>query len=129
MPPAVGCAAGFGVYLVAAAGLSALSPGSGVGIAVLLVIAATMGWWTSVPAAVLVGLLGWPFYSGFVTHSEGVLAVTGPKDAVIAGMLVLVAVAAALVHNAVGRAQVPVEDPDPVDIPVQRRALEQLQHH
>jgi hypothetical protein len=129
MPMAVGCAVGFGGYLVAAAGLTAVSPGHTAGVVVLAVIAAAIGWWMTVPGAALVGLLGWPFYSGFVAHSQGVLAVTGSRDGVIALILVAAAVVAATVRLLVTVAQRPVADPEPADIPRQRMAVEQLQYH
>lgn len=128
MPATVGCAAGFGAYLIAAAGVTALTLGNWLGVAVLVLVAALIGFWTSLPGAVLVGLLGWPFYSGFVTHSEGVLAVKGVADGVIAAVLVAAAVLASLLHNGITR----IQDRVPraaVDIPAQRRPTEHLQHH
>jgi len=114
---------------VAAAGLAAIGPAPTVGITVLLVVAAILGCCTTVPGAALIGLLGWPFYSGFVTHSQGVLAITGTRDAVVAGLLVVVAVAASVVRVLLARAPQPQVEPEPVAIPVQRRAAaEQLQH-
>jgi len=127
MPATVGCAAGFGAYLVAAAGVTALAPDHRLGVAVLLVIAALIGYWTSLPGAALVGLLGWPFYSGFVTHGEGVLAVTGVSDGVVAATLVAAAVLASLLHNGITRIQAHVPRVA-VDIPAQRRPAEHLQH-
>lgn len=126
MPAAVGCAVGFGVYLVAAAVLSAVVPSRLVGVVVLVAIAALLGFSTTVAGAALVGLLGWPFYSGFVTHRAGVLAVTGVGDAVVTGALVVVAVAASVAR---AMARTPADEGAAVDIPVQRRAAEQLQHH
>lgn len=126
MPAAVGCAVSFGVYLVAAAGLSATGPTRAVGVAVLLVVAVILGCCTTLPGAALIGLLGWPFYSGFVTHSQGVLAATGRQDAVVVSLLVVAAVAASVVRGLLARA--PIDEPALVDIPVQRRPAEELQH-
>lgn len=128
MPAAVGCAAGFGAYLVVAAGVTAFAPGYSVDVGVLVVVAALIGFWTALPGAAMVGLLGWLFYSGFVTHSKGVLGVTGARDGVIALVLVAVAVLASLLHGAVTSARRRRPRIGPVEIPAQRRPAEHLQH-
>jgi hypothetical protein len=88
MSPAVGAAASFGVYLVVAALLTAVPFGHTAGILLLLAIAGTFGWWATMPGAVGIGALGWLFYSGFVAHGHGQLGLTGPRDAVVLGVLV-----------------------------------------
>jgi hypothetical protein len=88
MSTAVGTSVGFGVYLVVAALLTAVPFGHTAGIVLLLAIAGTLSWWATIPGAVGIGALGWLFYSGFVTHAHGQLGVTGPRDAVVLGMLV-----------------------------------------
>jgi hypothetical protein len=88
MSPAVGTAASFGVYLVVAALLTAVPFGHTAGIVLLLAIAGTFGWWATMPGAVGIGALGWLFYSGFVAHAHGQLGLTGPRDAVVLGVLV-----------------------------------------
>jgi Predicted membrane protein (DUF2254) len=86
--PAAAGALGFGGYLVAAAAISLSHNGSVVG-------AALMGWWTTVPGALWIGVMGWFFYSGFVTHVHGQLGIVGVSDAVVALTLIVAAVAAA----------------------------------
>jgi hypothetical protein len=83
MSAAVGISVGFGVYLVAAALLTAVSFGHTAGLVLLLVIAGTLSWWATIPGAVGIGALGWLFYSGFVAHAHGQLGITGPMDAVV----------------------------------------------
>jgi hypothetical protein len=89
-------AVGFGAYLVAGAALAVVHVNHVDGVVLLLIIAAVIGWWATVPGAILVALLGWPFYSGFVTHAYGQLGVTGPIDAVVAVLLLVFAVGASL---------------------------------
>jgi hypothetical protein len=107
MPTAVGTAASFGVYLVVAALLTAVPFGHTVGIVLLLAIAGTLSWWATIPGAVGIGALGWLFYSGFVTHAHGQLGVTGPRDAVVLGMLVGGALLSAAVRSLLSRGGTP----------------------
>jgi hypothetical protein len=99
MSTAVGTAASFGVYLVAAALLTAVPLGHTAGIVALSAIAGMVSWWATIPGAVGIGALGWLFYAGFVTHAHGQLGVTGPKDAVVLGMLLGVALLSAAVRR------------------------------
>lgn len=103
MPAAVGTAASFGVYLVVAALLTALPFGHTVGVVLLLAVAGTLSWWATIPGAVGIGALGWLFYSGFVTHADGQLGVTGPRDAVVLGMLIGGALLSAAVRSLLSR--------------------------
>lgn len=107
MSAAVGISAGFGVYLVVAALLTAVSFGHTVGIVLLLAIAGTLSWWATIPGAVGIGALGWLFYSGFVAHTHGQLGITGPTDAVVLGVLVGGALLSAAVRSLLSRGAAP----------------------
>lgn len=96
LTPSLAWCAAFLTYLMAGAALSVVHVPHEAGSCLLFVVAAVVGWWTTAPGAVGVGLLGWPFYSGFVVHAQGQLGVTGWLDAVVAGLLVLVAVGASI---------------------------------
>ncbi|HJP74273.1 MAG TPA: hypothetical protein VJ914_08395 [Pseudonocardiaceae bacterium] len=93
MPAAIAISAGFGAGLLLAAGFSVLSPSQGIGIAVLAVVTVVLSWFATVPGALGIGVMGWLFYSGFVAHSHGQLAVTGSKDAIAAAVLLGLALA------------------------------------
>jgi len=108
MSPAVGTAASFGVYLIAAALLTAVPLGHTGGVVLLLAIAGTFSWWATVPGALGIGTLGWLFYSGFVAHAHGQLGFTGPRDAVVLAVLVGVALLSAAVRRFLSRSAVPV---------------------
>jgi hypothetical protein len=107
MSPAVGTAASFGVYLVAAALVTAVPFGRIGGIVLLLVIAGTLSWWATLPGAVGIGTVGWLFYSGFVAHAHGQLGLTGPRDAVVLGVLVGTALLSAATRRFLTRAPAP----------------------
>jgi hypothetical protein len=96
--PAIAVAAAFGLYLVAAA-VFATFPNHYLADTVLLVaIAATTSWWAGIRGALGIAVLGWLFYAGFVTHTEGQLGVTGPGDLVVLGVLVGIAMTLAAVR-------------------------------
>lgn len=65
------------------------------GVVVVLVTAFSHHQHTGTAAAV--GLIGWLFVDGFVSHAHGVLAVDGPGDVARLALFVTVAVAAAVV--------------------------------
>jgi hypothetical protein len=88
MPAAIAGAAGFGVGLLLAAGFALFEPSRGTGVAVLAVATIVLSWFATVPGALGIGVLGWLFYSGFVAHSHGHLAVTGAPDAIVAAVLI-----------------------------------------
>lgn len=95
LPAAAVGALGFGGYLVAATVISLLHDGPLTGVALLLTVAGLMGWWTTVPGALVIGGMGWFFYSGFVTHAYGQLGIVGGTDAAMAAALLVAAVGAA----------------------------------
>jgi hypothetical protein len=107
MSTAVGTSAGFGVYLMGAALLTAVPFGHTAGIVLLLAIAGTLSWWATIPGAVGIGALGWLFYSGFVAHAHGQLAITGPRDAVVLGVLVGGALLSAATRSLLSRGGAP----------------------
>jgi hypothetical protein len=88
MTTAMGIAAGFGAYLVVAALVTAVPMGHVAGVLVLVVVAGTLSWWATVPGALGIGLLGWPFYSGFIAHARGQLGIGGRQDAIVLAVLV-----------------------------------------
>lgn len=104
LPPSIVWCVAFFTYLPAVAVIAATHPAHAVGIALLAVVAALVGSRTTVLGAVWVGLAGWPFYAGFVTHAAGQLGVQGPLDAVVAGLLVLFAVGASIACRPAARA-------------------------
>ena len=97
------CAAGFFAYLVAGAVLSAVHLSHVGGLVLLLAIAAAVGWCSTLTGAAVAGALGWAFYAGFVTHTEGQIGITGRIDVVAVALLVGVAVVAAAAHRVVDR--------------------------
>ena len=88
MPAAIAISAGFGAGLVLAACFALLGPSQGTGIAALAVATIVLSWFSTVPGALGIGVMGWLFYSGFVAHSHGHLAVTGAKDGIVAAVLI-----------------------------------------
>lgn len=96
LPAYFACAVGFFAYFTAGALFGVLPVGHVAAVVVLLAIAAVVGWWATLPGALLTGLFGWPFYSGFVTHTHAQLGVTGPMDAAVAVLLLVAAVGASL---------------------------------
>jgi hypothetical protein len=96
MPASIALVAAFGADLVFAALVTAAHVNHTAGIVALAVIAGVLSWWSALPGALGVGVLGWLFYSGFVAHADGQLGVTGPRD------LVVLAVLAGTVTGAVG---------------------------
>jgi len=88
MPAAIAISAGFGAGLVLAAAFTLLGPSRGAGIVVLAVATVALSWFSTVPGALGIGAMSWLFYSGFVAHSHGQLAVTGIRDGVVAAVLV-----------------------------------------
>jgi hypothetical protein len=80
-----------------------VSFGHTAGVVLLLAIAGTLSWWATIPGAVGIGGLGWLFYSGFVVHAHGQLGITGPKDAVVLGVLVGGALLSAAVRGLLSR--------------------------
>jgi hypothetical protein len=117
MSPSVATAAGFLVYLVMAALLTAVPLGHTGGIVVLLVTAGVLSWWATMPGAVGIGALGWLFYSGFVAHAHGQLGFTGPMDAVVIGVLVGGALLSAVVRRFLSRGAAPA-------VPLPRSAVD-----
>jgi hypothetical protein len=96
MPAAIAISAGFGAGLLLAAGFALFGPSQATGIVVLAAVAVLLSWFSTVPGALGIGVLSWLFYSGFVTHSHGQLAVTGVKDGIVAAVLIGLALAVSL---------------------------------
>ncbi len=88
MPAAIATSAGFGAGLLVAAGCALLGPSQGAGIAALAAVTILLSWFATVPGALGIGVVSWLFYSGFVAHSHGQLAVTGAKDGIVAAVLI-----------------------------------------
>lgn len=98
MPAAIAISAGFGAGLLLAAGFAVLSPSQGTGIAMLAAVTVVLSWFATVPGALGIGVMGWLFYSGFVAHSHGQLAVTGSTDGIVAAVLVGLALGVSVVR-------------------------------
>jgi hypothetical protein len=107
MSTPMGIAAGFGVYLVVAAVVTAVPMSHPADVAVLLAVAGALSWWATVPGALGIGLLGWPFYSGFIAHAHGQLGISGGQDAVVLGALVGTALLAVAVRALLSRHRAP----------------------
>ncbi|HEX4702672.1 MAG TPA: hypothetical protein VH352_11135 [Pseudonocardiaceae bacterium] len=109
MSTAMGIAAGFGVYLVVAAVVTAVPMSHPAGIIVLVAVAGTLSRWATGPGALGIGLLGWPFYSGFIAHAHGQLSISGGRDAIVLGALVGTALLTVAVRTllCLGRAPIP----------------------
>src|SRR6201999_3261774 len=98
MPAAIAISAGFGAGLLLAAGFSLLGPSQGTGIVVLAAVTIVLSWFATVPGALGIGVMGWLFYSGFVAHSHGQLAVTGVRDGIVAAVLIGLALLVSVVR-------------------------------
>lgn len=88
MPAAIASSAGFGAGLLLAAGFALFGPSQSTGIVVLAAVTIVLSWFATVPGALGIGVMSWLFYSGFVAHSHGQLAVTGVKDGIVAAVLI-----------------------------------------
>lgn len=117
MPAAIAISAGFGAGLLLAAGFAVLGPGQGTGIVVLAAVTIVLSWFATVPGALGIGVLGWLFYSGFVAHSHGQLAVTGPRDGIVAAVLIGLALAVSVLRAVLSTRTVRFPD---VRVPPQR---------
>lgn len=124
MPAAIAISAGFGAGLLLAAGFSVLGPSVGTGIAVLAAATIVLSWFSTVPGALGIGVMSWLFYSGFVAHSHGQLAVTGARDGVVAAVLIGFALAVSAFRAVLTYRQVRFPD---VHVPHQRS--DQLERH
>lgn len=101
----------FVAYLVASAVFAATHADHVAGIVTLAVIAAGIGWYSSVSGAALAGLAGWPFFAGFVTHTDGQIGVTGRIDLIAVLALVAAAVLASLLGGLAARLRPEVAEP------------------
>ena len=119
MPAAIAISAGFGVGLLLAAGFALLEPSRSTGIVLLAVATIVLSWFSTVPGALGIGVMGWLFYSGFVAHSHGQLAVTGVQDAIVAAVLIGLALVVSVFRAVL--AYRPMRFPD-VHVPRQRRS-------
>jgi hypothetical protein len=97
----------FGVDLIAATLLSADHVAAIVG---------AIGWRSTLPAALGVGVLGWPFYSGFIAHTQGQLGSIGVRDAVVLVVLVGIALGAAAMGTVLRQRDVYAAGPDSVHV-------------
>lgn len=91
--------AGFSGLLVIAAVFVSFPPAPTVGTGVLLAFTAVQGWRATIPAACVLGAIAWPFYLGFVLHSDADLGIRGPADLVVLAALVTVGAAAAALRR------------------------------
>ncbi|HEX7660959.1 MAG TPA: hypothetical protein VF444_15920 [Pseudonocardiaceae bacterium] len=103
LPVPIGFALAFAGYFVMVLPLTVVPVWHPVGAALLLVVAVSVGCRVSVPVAMLIGGMGWLFYSGFVTHTHGQLGIVGPSDAEVAVLFVGAAMIAAGARVAVVR--------------------------
>ena len=130
MPAAIAISAGFGAGLLLAAGFSLLGPSQGTGIVVLAAVTIVLSWFATVPGALGIGVMGWLFYSGFVAHSHGQLAVTGVRDGIVAAVLIGLALVVSTIRAIIAYRHVRFPD---VHVPPQRDseqlASEQVQRH
>ncbi len=94
---------GFSGLLALAAIFVSFPPGSAVGIGVLLAFTAATGWWATIPAGCSVGAMAWPFYLGFVIHTEGDLGVHRPADFLVLAALAAVGAGAAALRALLSR--------------------------
>jgi hypothetical protein len=125
MPAAIAISAGFGAGLLLAAGFTLLSPSQSTGIVVLAMVTVVLSWFATVPGALGIGVMGWLFYSGFVAHSHGRLAVTGSKDAIVAAVLIGLALVVSVFRAIIAYRHVRFPD---VHVPRQRSS-DQLGSH
>jgi hypothetical protein len=124
MPAAIAISAGFCAGLLLAAGFSLLGPSQGTGIAVLAAVTIVLGWFSTVPGALGIGVMSWLFYSGFVAHSHGQLAVTGVRDEIVAAVLIGLALLVS-----VFRAVLSYRSARFPDVHVPRQRSDQLERH
>ena len=117
MPAAIAISAGFGAGLLLAAGFALLGPSQGTGITVLVAVTIVLSWFSTVPGALGIGVMSWLFYSGFVAHSHGQLAVTGTKDGIVAAVLIGSALVASVFRAVIAYRHVRFPE---VDVPPQR---------
>jgi hypothetical protein len=125
MPAAIAISAGFGAGLLLAAGFTVLSPSQDVGIVVLAAVTVVLSWFATVPGALGIGVMGWLFYSGFVAHSHGQLAVTGRMDGIVAAVLIGLALGVSVVRAIIGYRRLPFPD---VQVP-EPRPSDHVQRH
>ena len=125
MPAAIAISAGFGTGLLLAAGFALFGPSQLTGIVVLAAATIVLSWFATVPGALGIGAMGWLFYSGFVAHSHGQLAVTGARDGIVAAVLIGLALVVSLLRAVLTYRRLPFPD---VDLPHQR-ASEQAESH
>jgi hypothetical protein len=121
MPAALAISAGFGAGLVLAAAFTVLGPSHTTGIVVLAMTTVALSWFSTVPGALGIGATSWLFYSGFVAHSHGQLAVTGIRDGVVATVLVGLALVVSVLRAVLTYRRVRYAE---VRIPLQRRSDE-----
>ena len=119
MPAAIAISAGFGAGLLLAAGFALFGPSVGTGVVVLAAATAVLSWFSTVPGALGIGVMGWLFYSGFVAHGHGQLGVTGPRDAIVAAVLIGLALLVSVVRAVLSLR--PLRFPE-VRVPRQRSA-------
>lgn len=124
MPAAIAISAGFGAGLLLAAGFGLLGPSQATGVVVLASVTVVLSWFSTVPGALGIGALGWLFYSGFVAHSHGQLAVNGTRDGIVAAVLIGLAVAVSTLRAVLSHRQARFPA---VRIPRQRS--DQLERH
>lgn len=117
MPAAIAISAGFGAGLLLAAGFTLMAPSQSTGIVVLAAVTILLSWFSTVPGALGIGVMSWLFYSGFVAHSHGQLAVTGVKDGIVAAVLIGLALAVSLFRAVLAYRHRPFPD---VHVPPQR---------
>ncbi|HEX4226619.1 MAG TPA: hypothetical protein VHZ97_29920 [Pseudonocardiaceae bacterium] len=125
MPAAIAISAGFGAGLLLAAGFALFGPSQGTGIAVLAAATILLSWLATVPGALGIGVMGWLFYSGFVAHSHGQLAVTGVRDGIVAAVLIGLALVVSVFRAVLTYRHRPFPD---VHVPYQRES-EHVESH
>jgi hypothetical protein len=125
MPAAIAISAGFGVGLLLAAAFALFAPAQGTGIVVLAVATVALSWFATVPGALGIGAMSWLFYSGFVAHSHGQLAVTGARDGIVAAVLIGLALIVSLFRAVLSYRRLPFPE---VELPRQRSS-EQAKSH
>ncbi len=125
MPAMIAISAGFGVGLVLAAGFALFGPGPITGIVVLAVVTVVLSWLSTVPGALGIGAMSWLFYSGFVVHGQGQLAVSGTRDAVAAAILVGLGLVVSLSRAALSYRRVGYPE---IHLPHPRRSHEDPDH-
>jgi hypothetical protein len=103
MPAPVALAAALGLDLLLAAVFALAHPAVVPAVLVLALAAGALSWWTTVPGALGVGALGWLFYSGFVTHTQGQLGGLDLRDGIVAAILLGAGLLAAGTHAGLSR--------------------------